>query len=232
MSDLSQSARLMTRLEEADAALRSAIDRDDKASALASAREELRLARELGEAERVIYGLFHTAWVLRYCFRDIGEALPMLEEAKRIADATQSDRLIWSATMNLADAALDKSEWVKAASLASMALTPTWDTDRPDLPFLLEIAAFAAAGAGAQTEARRLYASASQARTNDTFDPRSVRVIRERMDRLIAPARSSSGRHDGRPLPLDEAVALAVSLPDILRRVGDVTVRHLTSPTA
>ncbi|HEY7400236.1 MAG TPA: hypothetical protein VH989_04990 [Actinomycetota bacterium] len=216
-------ASTLSRREEAEAAGQNAIDRDDLDAALASFREELDLARASGDEAAVIYGLFHTAWALRYGFGRHDEAISLLEEANQRAAGTGSERLRWPALINLADAALDVEEWHRAASLAAEALAPTWEVKRPagDLTFLLEIAAFAAAGGGAEAEARDLFAAAAEARRHQDWDPNSVRVIRERMERLMRPARSlgsvpsSAGRESPR-LSFDEAVALAISLPAVL----------------
>jgi tetratricopeptide (TPR) repeat protein len=213
-----------SRREEAEAAGRSAIDRDDLDAALASFREELDLARASGDEAAVIYGLFHTAWALRYGFGRHEEAHSLLEEATQRAADTGSERLIWPTLVDMADAEVDAGNWTRAASLAAEALAPTWELELPagDMTFLIEIAAFAAAGGGAERVARELYETAAEARRHQDWDPNSVRVIRERSERLMEPAwsrdsdRPSAGREASR-LSFDDAVALAISLPTVLQ---------------
>jgi tetratricopeptide (TPR) repeat protein len=213
-------------LEAAEAKGRAAIERDDAVSALVWFEEALRLARSTRDDEALVYGLFHAGWILRYGFGRIEEAMALLAEAKRIADVSASERLIWAGLINLADAALDARDWRTAASLAAEALQPRWMLDRPvgDTTFLLEIAAFAAAGGGAAEEARCLYETATEARRHQGWDPGRVRMILERTDRLMAPARLPAGVRPSfgqaePPLAFESAVALAIALPKTLLHV-------------
>lgn len=170
-----------------------------------------------------IFALIHVTQAMRFeTGYDPAVARPLLEEALKLADHMGNAGAIAAAQVNLAAVTLEQGDYAASLSLAQQLVSKSLHFTELPLWAMLSHAGLALIGLGLHEDGLRLYAAgtALRERLGIEIEPPILRQHHEQMtERILAVARSSLGperqasaEREGRDLPAERAVELAVSM--------------------